>query len=477
MAIDWEHYDTGASYDELIEAPGRPRAPAQPLCRYLGSLTRSEVEERKSAAELAIATMGITFTVYTEEGGSIDRAWPFDIIPRIIPSQEWTRIETGLRQRVKALNFFIDDVYHRQRIVKAGVFPRELLANSVNFRHECVGVDPPHGVWAHICGTDLVRDRDGAVYVLEDNLRIPSGVSYMLENRLVTKRVFPELFEHYSIRPVDDYASQLFDMLASLSPRPADSPAIAVLTPGIYNSAYFEHAYLAQQMGAELVEGGDLVVGDDDCVYMRTIEGFARVDVIYRRIDDLYLDPLGFGTDSKIGVPGLLRAWQRAIAHVPQSIYLADSTLAENIAFGVPRNSIDRERVLRAARQAQIAEFIESRPEGYDAFVGERGIRLSGGQRQRIGIARALYKQASVLVLDEATSALDNLTEQSVLDAIAGLDRELTVLLIAHRLTTVRRCDTIVELERGAVVAQGSYDELLGRSQSFRKMVEATRVG
>ena len=402
MAIDWEHYNNGAGYDELIEAPGRPRAPARPLCRYLGSLTRSEIEERKSAAELAIMTMGITFTVYTEEGGSIDRAWPFDIIPRIIPSHEWTRIETGLKQRVKALNLFIDDVYHQQRIVKAGVFPQELLANSVNFRHECVGVDPPHGVWAHICGTDLVRDRDGAVYVLEDNLRIPSGVSYMLENRLVTKRVFPELFEHYSIRPVDDYPSQLFDMLASLSPRPADSPAIAVLTPGIYNSAYFEHAYLAQQMGAELVEGGDLVVGDDDCVYMRTIEGFARVDVIYRRIDDLYLDPLGFGTDSKIGVPGLLRAWKagrvalanapgagvaddKAVyAFVPKMInyYLGEEPILPNVPTFLCMNTQEREHVL--ANLDQLVVKPANASGGYGMLVGPHATATQRAQFARL---------------------------------------------------------------------------------------------
>jgi uncharacterized circularly permuted ATP-grasp superfamily protein len=311
MSIDWQGYDSGDGYDELIASGGAPREAAEPLCRYLASLSTGEIEERKRAADLSILTMGVTFTVYTEEGGSIDRAWPFDIIPRILSAQEWERTEAGLKQRVHALNLFIDDLYHDQRIVKDGVLPAWVLEKSANFRPECMGVDPPHGVWAHVCGSDLVRDPDGTLYVLEDNLRIPSGVSYMLENRLVTKRVFPELFEHVNIRPIDDYPAQLFDMLCSLSPRPGDSPEIVVLTPGIYNSAYFEHAYLAQQMGAELVEGSDLFVGDDECVYMRTIEGPARVDVIYRRIDDLFLDPETFGTESVIGVPGLLRAWKK----------------------------------------------------------------------------------------------------------------------------------------------------------------------
>jgi len=270
--------------------------------------------------------MGITFTVYTE-GGSIDRAWPFDIVPRIIPKHEWDRTEAGLKQRVQALNLFIDDLYHEQKIIKDGIFPAEVLAQSVNFRPQCVGVSPRHGIWAHICGSDLVRDKDGTIYVLEDNLRVPSGVSYMLENRVVTKRVFPELFEHQRIQPVDDYTlrlydmlASLYDMLASLSPRSGDHPTVVVLTPGIYNSAYFEHSYLAQQMGVELVEGSDLEVGDDDCVYMRTIEGLERVDVIYRRIDDLFMDPEVFRSDSALGVPGLMRAWRKgnvALANAP----------------------------------------------------------------------------------------------------------------------------------------------------------------
>ena len=204
--------------------------------------------------------MGITFTVYSQQGGSIDRAWPFDIIPRIIAKAEWELIEAGLKQRVQALNLFIDDVYHEQRIVKDRIFPAEILAGSKNFREQCVGINPPLGVWAHICGSDLVRDKNGVMYVLEDNLRVPSGVSYMLENRQVMKRIFPELFQEASILPVDDYPSQLYDCLAAISPRPLAQPEVVVLTPGVYNSAYFEHAYLAQQMGAELVEGRDLVV-------------------------------------------------------------------------------------------------------------------------------------------------------------------------------------------------------------------------
>ena len=319
MSIDWKSYNPNDFYDELISSPGYPRAAARTLTSYLRSLSDEEIHERKAAAEHAIVEMGITFTVYTE-GGNIDRAWPFDIIPRIIPRKEWTKVEEGLKQRVTALNMFINDLYNDQKILKDKVFPKDVLAQSRNFRKQCVGIQPAHNVWAHICGSDLVRDKDGTIYVLEDNLRVPSGVSYMLENRQVTKRVFPELFENYSIQPVDEYPSHLFDMLASLSPRPLDYPEVVVLTPGIYNSAYFEHSFLAQRMGAELVEGSDLMVNDDDCVYMRTIGGLERVDVIYRRIDDLFIDPEVFNEDSMIGVPGLMRAWKAGnvgIANAP----------------------------------------------------------------------------------------------------------------------------------------------------------------
>lgn len=348
MAIKWRDYPAKGLHDELMRAGGRAREAARPLTRYLSGLRDTDLEERRAAADLAIQAMGVTFTVYSEEGGSIDRAWPFDIVPRIIPSAEWRGIEAGLKQRVEALNLFIDDLYHEQKVVKDGVLPAEILAQSANFREQCIGVNPPLGIWAHICGSDLVRDKDGTVYVLEDNLRVPSGVSYMLENRQVMKRVFPELFELMGILPVDDYPSQLYDCLAALSPRPAERPEVVVLTPGIYNSAYFEHAYLAQQMGAELVEGPDLMVDDDDCVYMRTIEGRARVDVIYRRIDDLFLDPEVFNPDSTLGVPGLMRAWKQgnvALANAPGA-GVADDKVVYNYLPAIIRYYLDQDAIL-----------------------------------------------------------------------------------------------------------------------------------
>ncbi|MGH8552867.1 MAG: circularly permuted type 2 ATP-grasp protein, partial [Methylococcales bacterium] len=294
---------------------------ARGLISYLGSLTAEEMHIRQQSAELVIREMGISFTVYSD-GENIDRSWPLDIIPRIIELKEWRRVAEGLKQRLKALNCFINDVYNEQQIINDGILPGELIFDSRNFLKPCCGITPPHGVWANICGTDLVRDGDGRFCVLEDNLRVPSGVSYMMENREVIKRVFPEMFEHYSIHPVDDYPSQLYEMLASLTPRSKSKPVIVVLTPGVFNSAYFEHSFLAQEMGTELVEGGDLFVDQDDCVYVKTIGGPVRVDVIYRRIDDIFMDPEVFRKDSVLGVPGLTRAWQKrkvAIANAPGS--------------------------------------------------------------------------------------------------------------------------------------------------------------
>ena len=318
MEINWKQYPALKTYDEIISTPGFSRKPSRKLVSYLSSLSIEDVKECLNIAESTIKTLGISFTVYSD-AGNIDRDWPLDIIPRIISQKEWKPVEAGLIQRLKALNCFINDIYNERAIIHDGVLPKFLIDNSFNYRKECEGIKPAHGVWAHICGTDLIRDQNGKFLVLEDNLRVPSGVSYMLENRVITKRVLPELFEHYNVQPLRAYTSHLLDTLTSLSPCNVKHPEIAVLTPGIYNSAYFEHAYLAQKMGIELVEGCDLVV-EKDIVYMKTIEGLRRVDIIYRRVDDLYLDPSVFNPDSLLGVPGLIQAWRKgnvAIANAP----------------------------------------------------------------------------------------------------------------------------------------------------------------
>ena len=383
----WQPYQQDEHYDELLTKKGRSRPAAKRAVKFLRNTSPEALLQRRAAADLTIKEMGVSFTVYSD-GENIDRAWPFDLIPRIIPTSTWQHVSKGLVQRNKALNRFIDDVYNRQKILKDGVVPAETVLESPNFKKPCVGFSPKHGVWANICGSDLIRDRDGQFYVLEDNLRVPSGVSYMLENREVTKRVLPELFEHYSIRPVDDYPAKLFRMLASLSPRSRAKPCVVVLTPGIFNSAYFEHAYLAQGMGAELVEGADLSVDDDDFVYMHTVEGPVRVDVIYRRIDDDFMDPEAFREDSALGVAGLTRAWRAgkvAIANAPGSgvaddkvvyafvpemirYYLKEEPLLASVPTYLCMHEQDREYVLNNLEKLVVKPANESG--GYGLMVG-----------------------------------------------------------------------------------------------------------
>ena len=427
MALDWHRYACKAFHDELFEAPGQPRPAARILADYLDDLSDAELAERRLAAELAIKVMGISFTVYSE-GQNVDRAWPFDIIPRIIERREWARTEAGLKQRVAALNHFIQDIYGAQQIVKDGVFPAELLAESVNFRPQCKGMRPPHGVWAHICGSDLVRGGDGVLYVLEDNLRVPSGVSYMVENRMVTKRVFPELFEHTNILPVDDYPTQLLDTLNAMSPRPQETPVVVLLTPGIYNSAYFEHSWLAQQMGIELVEGPDLMVdSEDDCVYMRTVYGRQRVDVIYRRIDDLFIDPECFRPDSVLGVPGLMRAWLKGTvalanapgagvaddkvvyAFVPKQIryYLGEDAILPNVPSYLCMNREDRAYVLAHLDELVVKPANESG--GYGMLIGPRATRKERERfRMMIEANPRNYMAQPTLSLSTAPILLDD---------------------------------------------------------------------
>lgn len=379
-------------WDELVDLEGRPRPAAAKLVDQLETLGMAELQQRQDLAELDIVGMGITFTVYSD-GRGIDRAWPFDIVPRVIGAEEWRRTEAGLKQRLRALNMFIDDLYHDQRVVADGVFPAELLEHSVNFRPQCRGVSPKFGVWAHICGSDLVRDADGTMYVLEDNLRVPSGVSYVLENRAISKRAFADLFAQQSILPVDGYTDELKRMLASLAPDGVDDPTVVVLTPGIYNSAYFEHSFLAQRMGAALVEGADLVVGDDDCVYMRTIGGRERVDVIYRRIDDMFLDPEAFRPDSALGVPGLMRAWRAGnvgianapgagvaddkmvYAWVPDLIryYLGEEPLLPNVPTYRCVYDEERQYVIDHIEELVVKPANESG--GYGLLIGDRASR------------------------------------------------------------------------------------------------------
>jgi uncharacterized circularly permuted ATP-grasp superfamily protein len=316
--MDFSAYQTDEFYDEMFEASGRPRERSEHLVSRLQSLSAGELQRRQKSAELALLNMGITFNVYGHEAGT-EKVWPFDLVPRIIDGGEWDMIERGLKQRITALNMFIDDVYNAQYCVRDKAVPEWLIASAKNLLPPCRGMTPPKGIWCHITGTDLVRDTNGQMYVLEDNLRCPSGVSYVLENREIMKRTFPQGFDGFSVLPVEDYPDRLLDMLQFIAPEGVTDPTVVVLTPGIYNSAYFEHCFLAQRMGVELVQGSDLCVANGH-VFMRTTKGLERVDVIYRRIDDEFLDPKTFREDSALGVPGLMdvyRAGRVALANAP----------------------------------------------------------------------------------------------------------------------------------------------------------------
>jgi uncharacterized circularly permuted ATP-grasp superfamily protein len=296
-----------AAYDEMFDCEGSPRPHYAALHERLIELGPDELERRNKVADLTMRQQGITFTVYGRDSG-VERIIPFDPIPRLIAPIEWERIERGLKQRVRALNHFIGDVYRERRILKERVVPPELVFGATGYRRECVGLRVPGDVYLHVAGIDLIRDVDGSYLVLEDNGRTPSGVSYVLKNRQVMKQVFPSLFEQYNVRPVDDYTDNLLAVLRSAAPPGCDDPTVVVLTPGIYNSAYYEHSFLARQMGVELVEGRDLVL-DRGQIFRRTTRGLQRVDVIYRRVDDDFLDPLAFRPDSLLGVAGLLGAY------------------------------------------------------------------------------------------------------------------------------------------------------------------------
>jgi uncharacterized circularly permuted ATP-grasp superfamily protein len=398
------------AYDEMLDKAGDPRAHCVQYYQWLRAQPPEQLARKRAEADALFHRVGITFAVYGENEGT-ERLIPFDIVPRIMPAPEWTRLEQGLKQRVRALNAFINDIYHEQRILRSGRIPPEQILCNPQYRPEMQGVSLPGGIYAHISGIDIVRDDDGSFCVLEDNLRVPSGVSYMLENRKMMMRLFPELFARDAIEPVEHYPDVLHENLKSVAPIGVTDPTVVLLTPGAYNSAYFEHAFLAQQMGIELVEGQDLFVRDA-VLYMRTTQGPQQVDVVYRRVDDDFLDPLSFRPDSSLGVPGLLTAYRaghvtiaNAIGtgiaddksiypYVPDMVrfYLDEEPTLANVPTWVLRRPEDRAYVLAhlkdlvvkevhgaggygmligpAASSAQIEEFrarINAQPERYIA--------------------------------------------------------------------------------------------------------------
>lgn len=379
-------YDPENFYDELIDENGTPRPGARLLVDKIESLPPGDLSMRQQTAEALLLKMGITFNVYGRDEGT-EKIFPFDIIPRIVPADDWQQIESGLKQRIFALNEFVQDIYNDKKILKDKIIPEELILSSRTYRRECEGFTPPRRIWCHVTGTDLVRDGDGRFYVLEDNLRCPSGVSYVLENRQVLKRTFPQVFEASQVRPVDDYPVKLLEVLEYLSPDHISSPTIGVLTPGIYNSAYFEHSFLSQQMGVELVEGRDLVVSDG-YVHMLTTKGLKRVDVLYRRLDDDFIDPTVFRSDSLLGVGGLFNVYKAGriamsnapgtgiaddkviYAYVPKIIryYTGDDPILPNVPTYICRDDKDRAYVLEHLDQLVVKAANESG--GYGMLIG-----------------------------------------------------------------------------------------------------------
>nr|WP_199305575.1 circularly permuted type 2 ATP-grasp protein [Phormidium sp. FACHB-592] len=345
-AVQFNDYDPGNFYDELFASEGKPRPDAMPLVNRIDSLSREEVQRRQEAAQIALFKMGVTFNVYSDDQGT-ERIIPFDIIPRIVSADDWATLEKGLEQRIHTLNLFLADIYSEQKILRDNVIPSEIIYSASGFLKPCIGLKPPGGIWCHITGTDLVRDRSGQWFVLEDNLRCPSGVSYVLENRRVMKSTFPLVFNTMAIQPVEEYPSHLLETLLNLAPPHLTDPTVVVLTPGIHNSAYFEHSFLAQQMGVELVEGRDLIVADG-YLQMRTTKGLKRVDVVYRRIDDIFIDPTTFRSDSLLGIPGLMdvyRAGKVALANA-LGTGVADDKVIYSYVPKMIRYYLDEEPIL-----------------------------------------------------------------------------------------------------------------------------------
>jgi uncharacterized circularly permuted ATP-grasp superfamily protein len=463
------NYQFDSAYDEMFEAPGIPRLHYQALYQTLLELPAGEMRKCQQAADLSFLHQGITFTVYGNDEGT-ERVFPNDLLPRIIPHHEWRKIEAGLTQRIAALNLFLEDVYHHGRILADGVVPRELVYSCRHFRREMRNIPVPRGIYVSLCGTDLVRLPDGSFAVLEDNLRVPSGVSYMLANRKVLKKVFPKLFRDYGVCPVDHYAQALLGTLRALSPAQSTTrhePTVVLLTPGVFNSAYFEHTFLAQQMGIELVEGRDLLV-HDNVVYMRTTAGLKSVDVIYRRVDDDFLDPLCFRSDSSLGVPGLFNAYRagtvvlanavgtgvaddKAVyAYVPAIIryYLGEDPILPNVETYLLTDRSQRNYVLEHLQELVVKAVGESG--GYGMLIGPHSTAEQREQfRGQIEAEPRNYIAQPTLSLSRAPCFLEGEAQARHVDL-------RPYILYGENVTLVPGGLTRVALRRGSLVVNSS---------------------
>jgi uncharacterized circularly permuted ATP-grasp superfamily protein len=466
LPAPFQQYELDDAYDEMIDPGGSVRPHYEHLYRALQDLPEYELRRRQQVADLSFLHRGITFTVYGRDEGT-ERIFPNDLLPRILTNAEWSRIESGLTQRITALNLFLKDLYHDGRILKDGVVPREMVYSCKHFRRQMRGLQVRKDAYITVAGTDLIRMPSGEFVVLEDNLRVPSGVSYMLVSREVMKRIFPDLFRRCGVQPIEHYSQALLATLRGLAPAGCAEPAIVLLTPGVYNSAYFEHAFLARQMGIELVEGRDLVV-HDNFAYMRTTAGLRRVDVIYRRIDDDFIDPLAFRADSSLGAPGLFNAYRagnlsmanalgtgvaddKAIyAYVPAIIryYLNEDPVIGNVETYQMSDPLQRQHVLGRLEQYVVKAVGESG--GYGMLIGPHSTAAERAEfRRRVEADPRNYIAQPTIRLSRAPCIIDGQVQPRHVDL-------RPYILFGEKITVVPGGLTRVALTQGSLVVNSS---------------------
>jgi len=460
------HYELGQFFDEMFASGGETRRHYQRLGGRLGTLPVDEFNRRRAAVDLAFLRRGVTFTVYNDNQGT-ERIFPFDLIPRIIPSKEWAHLEAGLVQRITALNLFLHDIYHEQKVLKDKIVPAALVLGAKHFRREFMNFTVPRGIYVHICGTDLIRDHAGNYLVLEDNLRCPSGASYMLENRSAMRRAFPSLFQSCGVRPVESYADDLLKALLHLAPARTDKPNVVLLTPGVFNSAYFEHCFLARQMGIPIVEGRDLAVRDAR-VYMRTTAGLVPVDVIYRRIDDDFLDPTVFRADSMLGVPGLVSAYRAGnvalansigtgiaddkviYAYVPKLIkyYLDQDSILPNVQTYLASEMTDRKFILDNIKKLVVKAANEAG--GYGMLIGPASTKEECAKfREAVAANPRNYIAQDPIMLSRSPTWCDGQLEGRHIDL-------RPYILYGEKITVTPGGLTRVALRKGSLVVNSS---------------------
>ncbi|PYJ11748.1 MAG: hypothetical protein DMF06_01770 [Verrucomicrobia bacterium] len=459
-------YQIGDFFDEMFAGPGVARPHYSKLFASFKEMEREEFERKRALALSTFLTQGVTFTVYNDDQGT-ERIFPFDLVPRIIPADEWDLVERGLVQRITALNLFLHDIYHEQNILRDGVIPKQIVWEAAHFRPEFMHFDVPRNIYIHICGTDLIRDKDGAYLVLEDNARCPSGVSYVIENRQTMKRAFPGLLAEYRVRAVEDYSQELLNVLRYVAPNGKSEPTVALLTPGVYNSAYFEHSFLARSMGIEIVEGRDLVAQDGK-VFMRTTKGLKPVDVIYRRINDDFLDPQVFRKDSGLGVPGLVEAYREGNVSLANSIGtgIADDKAVYHFVPEMIRYYLDQDPILPnvptylAAVKEDLAYILEHIPElvikavnesgGYGMLIGPQATKAECERfREKIKKNPRNYIAQPVIPLSRAPAFCD--------ESMQGRHLDLRpFILYGEKVTIIPGGLTRVALRQGSLVVNSS---------------------